>query len=313
MTRRRIAPGGPEWPRRLDEAGLPHPPRHLFLEGRRLDTDGRAVAVVGSRRPTATGLQVAREMGRGLAQAGLPVVSGLAVGIDAAAHQAALDAGGYTVAVLGCGLDVDYPKRNARVKDRILSRGTLVTEHEEGTEPRPGHFPLRNRIIAGLCEAVVFVEGSDRSGGIITARHALESNRSVFAVPGSVRNPLAEGPNELIRTSQAGLVTEVRHVLEDIAPTLVWGDDSGSERFGQPLANPVEREVLLFLDDVPTTLDQLCEELGLTLGEVAMALAALEVRNFVGKRAGGYAITEAGGRSRRALAAAEDRVINVER
>lgn len=302
MTRRTITAANAEWPRRLDEAQLAHPPKQLFLEGRRLETDGKGVAVVGARRPTATGLQVAREIGRGLAQAGLPVVSGLAVGIDAAAHQAALDADGYTVAVLGCGLDVDYPKRNARLKERIRSRGTLVSEYGPGIPPEPAHFPLRNRIIAGLCEAVVFVEGSNRSGGIITARLALECDRSVFAVPGSVRNPLADGPNELIRTSQAGVVTNVRHVLEDIAPALVWGDGAGLQRFGQPLVNPVERRLLSFLDDAPSTVDHMCGELALSFGEVAMGLAALEVRNLVAKRAGGYVITEAGGRTRHLLA-----------
>lgn len=298
MSVRRISRTDDEWPSRLDEPGVSEPPSELFVEGKDLATEGAAVAVVGSRRPTSTGLQVASEIGRGLAEAGLPVVSGLAVGVDAAAHQAALDAGGYTVAVLGCGLDVDYPRRNARLKERIRTVGTLVSEYPLLTPPHAAHFPARNRIIAGLCEAVVFVEGSHRSGGLITARHALDANRTVFAVPGSVRNPLAAGPNELIRTSQAGVVTDVRHILEDLAPALVWGDQLQPRRFGHPPANPTESALLRFLDDGPTTLDQMCDGLGLSFGEVAMGLAALEVRNFVVKRAGGYCVTEAGARAR---------------
>lgn len=299
MSGRRITRSDVEWPQRLDEPGVAEPPGELFVEGRPLETDGSAVAVVGSRRPTSTGLQVAAEIGRGLAEAGLPVVSGLAVGVDAAAHQAALDAGGYTVAVLGCGLDMEYPRRNARLKERIRAVGTLVTEYPPATPPHAAHFPARNRIIAGLCEAVVFVEGSTRSGGLITARFALDANRSVFAVPGSVRNPLAGGPNELIRTSQAAAVTDVRHVLEDLAPGLVWGDASRPRRYGHPPANPTESALLRFLDDAPTTLDRMCDGLSLSFGDVAMGLAALEVRNFVVKRGGGYCITEAGARVRR--------------
>lgn len=308
MNRRTITRTDAEWPVGLDRlggAGLP--PSRLFVEGAALATDGRAIAVVGSRRPTAAGLRIAGEIAGGLAQAGLPVVSGLAMGIDAAAHQAALDAGGYTVAVLGCGLDVDYPKRNSRLRQRIDGTGTVLTEYEAGVMPQPAHFPARNRIIAGLCEAVVFVEGSEHSGGLITARLALDANRHVFAVPGSVRNPLAQGPNELIRTGQAGLVTNVQHVLEEIAPGLVWGEPIGDQpAVGQPAVNPAEAAVLGFLDDAPTTLDEMCAGLSLSFGQVAIALAALEVRSFVVKRTGGYSVTEAGARARARLPVDDD-------
>ncbi|HEX2059017.1 MAG TPA: DNA-processing protein DprA [Actinomycetota bacterium] len=300
MIGRRITHADAEWPKRVDELTGSIPPRQLFVDGARLETDGRAVAVVGSRRPTSAGVEVARAIARGLAEAGLPVVSGLAVGIDAAAHQAALDAGGYTVAVLGCGLDIDYPKRNASLRRRIAVKGTVVTEYEPGVLPQPANFPARNRLIAGLCEAVVFVEGSARSGGLITARLALDGNRSVFAVPGSVRNPLAAGPNELIRTGHAGLVTDVQQVLEDLAPSFVWGDRTDPSS-GRSAVNEVEARVLLFLDDAPTTLDEMCDGLGLSFGEVAMALAALEVRSFAVKRPGGYSITDGGARARRRL------------
>ncbi|MDQ3953353.1 MAG: DNA-processing protein DprA [Actinomycetota bacterium] len=306
MITRRITRSDEEWPGRVDELEQSVPPQQLFLQGRALATDGHAVAIVGSRRPTAAGIEVARRISGGLAEAGLAVVSGLAVGIDAAAHQAALDAGGYTVAVLGCGLDFDYPKRNVALRRRIAAKGTLVTEYEPGVAPQPANFPARNRIIAGLCEAVVFVEGSARSGGLITARLALDGNRHVFAVPGSVRNPLAAGPNELIRTGQAGLVTNVQQILEEIAPGLVWGDAAADAPLGRAALNQTEARILFFLDDAATTLDQMCDGLDLTFGEVAMALATLEVRNLVLKRRGGYSITDTGARVRRALPLDDD-------
>ncbi len=302
MNPRTIGPADAEWPDRLNELGPESPPSRLFLDGRPLRAGDRTVAVVGSRRPTAAGVQIAEEITQGLAEAGFAVASGLAVGIDTVAHRSALDAGGYTIAVLGCGLDVDYPARNAALKRKIISAGTLVSEYEAGIQPQPYHFPARNRIIAGLSAAVVFVEGSERSGGLITARQALDSNRHVFAVPGSVRNPLAAGPNELIRTSQATLVTNAQQVVEELAPGLVWGSggDAGPP-IGQPMMNPTEGRVLLFLDDAPVPLDRVCADLGLTLGEAAIALAALEVRNYVAKRPAGYVVTDAGARVRRNL------------
>ncbi len=299
MTRRAIRPGDAEWPEILQELGPERPPHHLYLEGLPLRAGARAVAVVGSRRPTAAGIHAAEEIARGLAEAGFAVVSGLAMGIDAAAYRAAIDAGGYTIAVLGCGLDVQYPRRNAGLRRMIATRGTLVSEYELGTQPQPFHFPRRNRIIAGLSAGVVFVEGGESSGGLITARQALDANRSVFAVPGSIRNPLAVGPNELIRTSQATLVTGVQQILEELAPGLVWGEPSDDAApAGAPLANRDEARILMFLDDSPTPLDRICMDLDVSFGEAAVALAALEVRNFVMKRAGGYALTTAGARVR---------------
>ncbi|HEV2755911.1 MAG TPA: DNA-processing protein DprA [Actinomycetota bacterium] len=302
MSIRTILPFDPEWPPRLQELDAETRPERLYATGTPLRAGTRAVAVVGSRRPTATGLAIAAEIGRGLAEAGLPVVSGLAIGIDAAAHQAALDAGGYTIAVLGCGLDINYPRRNERLKRQIEKEGTLISEYEVGVEPKRGHFPLRNRVIAGMSDAVVLVEGSARSGGLITARLALDMNRHVFAVPGSTRNPLAAGPNELIRTAQATLVTGVHQILEDIVPGMVWGEPGDGEQcMGQPLANPTEAALLLFLDDAPMSLDRICAGLGLTFGEVAIALAALEVRSYVVRSVAGYAVTGAGARARMAM------------
>jgi DNA processing protein len=304
MTVREISPRDAEWPKKLHEFTTAPPIRRLFVEGRPLPSGERAVAVVGSRRPTSAGVDAATTISRGLVEAGFTVVSGLAVGIDTVAHRAALEASGHTIAVLGCGLDVQYPRANDDLRRRIARTGTLVTEYEHGVEPQKFHFPARNRIIAGLCSAVVFVEGGARSGGLITARHAFDANRDVFAVPGSFRNPLAAGPNELIRTCGAKLVTDVAQILEDLAPGLVWGGDVG-EPMGDPAVNEVEARILLFLDEAPTPPDRICMNLGLTWGAAALALAALEVRGYVEKRPAGYCATISGVRIRGRLAVAE--------
>jgi DNA processing protein len=281
-----IRRGDSEWPESLDELHPHNPPDHLFADGVALDPTAVRVAVVGTRRPTYSGLEVAARISRGLAEAGFVVVSGMAVGIDAAAHRAALQAGGATVAVLGCGLDVDYPAHNAKLKRAISERGTLLTEYDEGTRPHKGYFPLRNRIIAGLSVGVVVIEGTIRSGALVTARLALDCNRNVYAVPGSARNPMAEGPNELIRRGQAALVTSVEHVLEDLAPSLVWRDRAATEP--APDLGDLERSVLQALDDAPVAPDALAARFEIKPGRLAATLAALEVRGLARRGPGGY-------------------------
>ena len=294
-----LLPGSPEWPSALDELGPGAPPERLFAAGSPIPAGAPAVAVVGTRRPTATGLDVASEIAGALGEAGWVVVSGLAVGIDAA-HRGALGAGGHTVAVLGCGLDVRYPQHNLDLKEEIAAGGTLVTEYEPGTPPLPRNFPLRNRIIAGLSLGVVVVEGGIHSGALVTARLALDANRSVYAVPGSVRNPMAAGPNELIRTSGAALVTEARHVFEDLAPGLVWHGRNGTASASGPPPSLDRRdlEVLAALDDVAAPLDRIAELAGGPTGAVAATLSRLEVRGLTARHSGGYAVTASGAKAR---------------
>jgi DNA processing protein len=305
MTDRVITPTDEEWPPQLNELGPARPPQQLYARGLPLNAGPRTVAVVGARHPSAAGVEAATALTRGLVEAGFAIVSGLALGIDAVAHATALDAGGYTIAVLGCGLDVDYPARNAQLKQRVADVGTIVTEYPEGAPPNAFHFPERNRIVAGLAAGVLFVEGRERSGGLITARAALDANRSVFAVPGSIRNPLATGPNELIRTSQAALVTSVEHVCDELEPGLVW---SGPVELGVQRAHvkldDLELAVLRFLDDAPATPDLISSRLALKPGEVAVALSRLEVRGFAARRRSGYEITSGGSRVRLQLASA---------
>jgi DNA processing protein len=295
---RRIEPQDPEWPAPLAE--IPDAPEAIYVDGEPLGLAPAAVAVVGTRRPTSAGLEAARAFAAGLAQAGFVVVSGLAVGIDAAAHSAALDAGGRTIAVLGCGLDVDYPTRNRGLRRGIRASGSLVTEFPPGTPPAPFHFPRRNRIIAGLCAAVVVVEGGARSGALITARLALDANRAVFAVPGSIRNPMAEAPNRMLAEGLAAAAPDVAVVLDDLAPALVYPATPTSQAAEVALSDP-ERAVLELLDDAPVPLESLARNTGLEPGALGLGLSKLEVRGLAVRRPGGYEITSRGARVRAAL------------
>jgi DNA processing protein len=200
---------------------FPHPlaltpgaPAALYLRGRPFGPEMR-VAVVGARRCSRLGREIAIEIGRGLAAAGVTVVSGAARGIDTAAHEGALGEGGWTVAVLGSGIDVLYPRGNSRLFERILATGTVVSEYGPGERAYPSRFPERNRIIAGMCRAVVLVEGAERSGTLSTTRHALASGISVYAVPGAVTDPRAAVPLAAIRDG-ATLIRSVKDLLEDL-------------------------------------------------------------------------------------------------
>jgi len=300
INQRLVAPGSGEWPDRLDELGPHKPPRKLFVSGRAIDPAARTVAVVGTRRPTAAGIEAAEMIAKGLAQANFVVVPGLAIGIDAAAHRAALEAEGHTIAVIGGGMDMNYPKNNLSLRRKIDARGTIVTEYPEGTPPLQHHFPLRNRIIVGLCEAVVVVEGSVKSGALITGRLGLDANREVFAVPGSIRNPYAEGPNELIRCMEATAITQVQHIFDALAPGMVREQDALP--LGPVGVDENQRAVLSVLDDAAVTADFIVTNTQLAQGLVLLTLSKLEIRGLVKRWNGAYELTSSGARVRAALA-----------
>jgi DNA processing protein len=245
------------------------PPRRLFLRGGDPALLARpGVAVVGARACSPYGAQVARMLGRDLAAAGVVVVSGLARGIDAEAHRGALDAGGVTVAVLGCGIDRDYPAAHASLAARICEAGVVVSEYEPGVEPAPWRFPARNRIVAGLCTATVVVEARERSGALITADFALEEGREVFAVPGEITSSLSAGTNALLRLG-ATPCTGAHDVLEalGIEPAEPTPPDV-SEPAGAVLAR---------LADAAADANALARATGLTAAEAAAALVELEL------------------------------------
>ena len=258
---------------------LADPPLVLAVRGT-LAADEPAVAVVGARRASAYGRRVADELARGLAQAGLTVVSGLAAGIDAAAHQGALDAGGRTVAVLATGVDEVYPAWHRALAEAVAGSGALVSEFACGTPPLQFHFPRRNRIIAGLALGTVVVEAAERSGSLITARCALEQGREVFAVPGPVGVPLHGGPHRLIQQG-ARLVTRVEDILDEIAPALVARVRRARVAVAEAALSADERRVLDAIGATGRHVDELIRVVGLAPGAALETLLALELRGLV--------------------------------
>jgi len=257
------------YPVRLRE--LHDPPLAVFVSGPRLDALGwpRAVAaLVGSRRATESGLVLARRLASGVAESGGLVVSGLALGVDAAAHDGALSAGGVTVAVLGCGVDVAYPRTNRRLYARIRERGLLVSEYPPGTPPAPWRFPARNRLIAALADTSVVVEARAGSGALITADHALDLGRDVLAVPGAAGLPSAAGGNGLLKAG-AGLIESA----EDLCSWLGLPPPAAAD---EPPAGD-ERDVLAALSDRCSSADELSAALELAPSRVAGALVRLEL------------------------------------
>jgi DNA processing protein len=246
------------------------------------------LAVVGSRNPTPVGRQNATAFARALAQAGLGITSGLALGIDTAAHQGALDAGGTTLAVAGTGLDRVYPPRNRALAHAIAARGALVSEFAVGAGPRAEHFPRRNRLISGMSLGVLVVEAALQSGSLITARLAGEQGREVFALPGSIHSPLARGCHALIRQG-AKLVETAQHILEELGPLARAATTAAApDRRLVPGLAPLEAQLLECLGYEATHIDALIERSGLTPDAVSSILLALELRGVVLAGPAGY-------------------------
>jgi DNA processing protein len=287
-----IRPGGAEYPRLLEE--IPVPPKQLHVAGQPLEP-APYVAIVGTRRPSRYGLEVASWLARELTAAGVVVVSGMAAGIDAAAHRGALGAGGPTVAVLGNGIDVCYPKRHGSLQAEIRARGSLVSEYPPGTPPLPYHFPVRNRIIAGMCLGVVILEARLKGGAMITARLAAELGREVFAIPGPVHSSGSEGSHLLIREG-ARLATSASDILEDLGLQGTGSSNPVSPEGETPPLAPDERSLLLALEAEPVLLDRLAKAAGMPPSAAASVLARLELQGLV--------IRHPGGRFARSLASA---------
>jgi len=266
----------PRYPARLRRLADPAP--LLWVQGSLEALAAPCVAIVGPRAPTEYGRTVARALARALAAAGLAVVSGLARGVDAEAHAGALEAGGLTVAFQACGPDRVYPYAHRGLAARIAARGAVVSELPPGTPPRPAHFPLRNRLISGLSLAVVVVEARERSGSLVTARHAAEQGVDVLAVPGPIDADTSRGTNRLIRDGARPLL-DVRDVLETIgAEARVPPPRAGRASPGaSPGLTPLAREILARLARGPEARDALCRGLGRPPAALAPALLELEL------------------------------------
>ncbi|MDH4067844.1 MAG: DNA-processing protein DprA [Dehalococcoidia bacterium] len=262
----------PNYPSRLKEI-YDHPPV-LYVRGNLPAEDEACLAIVGTRRPTVYGRQVTEEIVADLARSKITIVSGLARGIDSVAHRAALDARGKTLAVFGSGLDVVYPGENAKLAQTIIEHGALVSEYPLGVKPKAENFPLRNRIMSGLSLGVLVVEAGERSGALITAHQAVEQNREVFAIPGSILSPASQGTNRLIQEG-AKLVRNYTDILQELNLTIVI-QQAEIEQFAP--ANEIESAILKQLSSEPNHIDEICRCSGLTMPEVSSTLAMLELK-----------------------------------
>jgi DNA processing protein len=262
---------------------IPDPPPYLYLAGE-LKGSEPAVAIVGSRRATQYGLCTATRLARDLAGCGVTVVSGMARGIDTAAHWGAVKAGGRSIAVLGCGIDVVYPPENGALCQAVAASGALISEFPMGCAPLAENFPRRNRIISALSRGVVVVEAGEHSGSLITARYALEQGREVFAVPGNVTCMGSRGGNGLIKEG-AKLVERVEDILEELSLALPASGMPAAPTFA---LTPQEAEIYVLLCRGPLQMDDIIVQSELSAGEVSATLLGLELKGAVSRLPGGH-------------------------
>jgi DNA processing protein len=275
----RIVPlTGDEYPALLRE--IPDPPPFLYVRGR-LPATRRSISIVGSRNATRYGINMARRLGRDLSGLGWNVVSGMALGIDTAAHEGALAGGGPTIAVLGSGLERIYPRQNMRLAHQIAENGALISELPLTAEPDPYHFPARNRIISGMSLGTLVVEAARQSGSLITARLAAEQNREVFAVPGSVQSFKSSGTHLLIKQG-AKLVEQTRDIIEELSPMLqdpaAPPKPAETDRDPLPDLPPDELRVAAALDAYPVHIDDLSRQLAVPVAAISGLLLSLEIK-----------------------------------
>ncbi len=273
----------PSYPAMLKN--IAYPPPVLYVRGELTSDDARSVAMVGTRHASAYGKEVARRLSRGLAENGLTIVSGLALGIDEVAHEAALEANGRTIAVCGCGLDIVYPERHRDLAERIARSGALISDYPLGVKPEPANFPPRNRIISGISMGTVVVEADIKSGALITINFALEQGRETFAVPGNIYNRTSTGTNALIQRGEAKLVTCAQDIIEELrfdAP-LDLGAENGHSCGSMTLVPETPTEQLLWdhISAEPIHIDDLMRETLLSPAEVSGTLSVMEIKGLV--------------------------------
>lgn len=265
----------PEYPDNLRE--VPHPPPVLYVRGELIPQDRCAVAVVGTRQASVYGREVARRVATDLAKNGVTVVSGLALGVDAIAHTAALEAGGRTLAVLGSGVDQIYPAQNRKIASAMAQQGAILSEYPLGTKPEASNFPPRNRVISGLSLCVVVVEAGERSGALITAKFAAEQGRDVFAVPGSILHPGSVGCNQLIQEGASPLLS-----VDDLLRQLDLQRVATQQETRQALPpDPSEAQLLAHLSAEPKHIDELVREVTLAAAQISSLLTIMELKGLV--------------------------------
>lgn len=272
-----------QYPPQLRE--LPDAPAWLYVKGDPAWLQRPMLAVVGSRHATPQGLRDAAAFAQALSEAGLTIISGLALGVDTAAHEGGLSGLGSSVAVVGTGLDRVYPARNRTLAHRLAERGAIVSEFPLGTPPKAGHFPRRNRLISGLSSGVLVIEAALESGSLITARLAAEQGRDVFALPGSIHSPLSKGCHRLIKEG-AKLADSANDVLEELATHLRFHQRPDTVADDRP-ADPPSDPLLDALAATPLTMDQLAERLSLTVDALSVRLLSAEMDGYIARLPGG--------------------------
>ena len=253
-------------------------PAVLYIRGALTPTDDLALSVVGTRKATQYGRDVAHDLCKRLAQHGITIISGMAQGIDSAAHLGALAGGGRTIAILGCGVDVVYPRENRDLAQKIIANGALVSEFPIGTQPIPTNFPRRNRIVSGMALGVLVIEAPEGSGALITAELAAEQGREVFAVPGNILNPMSRGANRLIQDG-AKLVMQAEDILNELS--VAYTNTQTREKTEQIIpANATEAAILQVLNADPVHIDDLARLSGLPISELSSTLTILELKGL---------------------------------
>ena len=287
---RTIKIGDPEYPKNL--SNIHTPPKQLYINGTLLEQDKIAVAIVGSRRASIYGLETAEKLGFELAARGVTVVSGMAIGIDSAAHRGALKAKGRTIAVMGSGHNVIYPPKNKELYEEIAKTGAVITEYEADAAPLSFNFPARNRIISGLSLGVVVVEAARNSGALITANFAAEQGRTVFAVPGKVSSQTSSGTNELIKDG-ARLVQSVDDILEELKIVEIKPVETGEkDKIDKKIASKTkayiynsltedERNLYKNISDAPVYIDDLLKSAGMEQAKASKVLLSLELKKLI--------------------------------
>jgi len=279
-----ILRGTPEYPGLLEE--ISDPPLVLYARGRLENPNIPCLAVVGSRRPTVYGLQMAQGIASDLGSRGICIVSGMARGIDGAAHRGCMKSGGTTIAVLGCGIDVVYPPEHRQLKEQITDAGLAISEFPPGTPPNPHNFPIRNRIISGLSAGALVVEASEKSGSLITARLALEQNREVFAIPGNNTSPVSYGPNYLIKQG-AKLVQSWKDVVEEMPAELrenIFSHEETKQKLlteTNSISDEEKRLLFILRLDEMTHFDKLYHDSSLNIPELSERLLKMEMEGWI--------------------------------
>ena len=283
---RMLVPGDKDFPRLLDE--LEDPPVLLFARGEFTKNDAMCVAMVGTRHCTSYGQTMAERLAKALANRGITIVSGLARGIDAICHRGAIDVGGRTIAVLGSSVTDIYPPEHKQLAEQVMEHGVLLSETHPFAKPKAGVFPQRNRIISGLSLGVIVVEAADRSGSLITARHAGEQGRDVFAVPGPVTSRMSRGCNQLIRDG-AILIQDAEEIIEHLGPLVERVELNDGSKVHHPAElqlNEIEQQVLACIETIPIDIDAVFALSGLPIPRVLSTLSVLEMKGLIKRPTG---------------------------